>query len=462
MSWRGSELAPLPMPEEMVQWWLAHISEQLGDDDVGRCLESLVPLVQRLSDNFVAEEGSRALDRYGSQRDMLLAYGAFFFPQTFARVQFPLAELCLARGWRPGALSERRPLRLLDWGAGLGAASLGAIHWLRHGMHREMPDAMMSSVTSTPDTTHDNPSGLNDNSVMSIEADVVELASESLKRYQGLAEALAWSDCTWRWLQGDLRRPEGFASLQDRSWDLILASFSLNEAFEPSGDNGSDVSSFVHWMQWQLQHLAPDGLLLVLEPASEVSCRRLVQARDQLVATGEARVWAPCLHQQACPMGGVEGSWCHEVRHWSVPDHLQWLNRHMHRALSHLKFGFLALGCHEPAITTPGSFGDKEAEQVQAALTMRLVAPMTHKKGRWLTTGCAANGELWPLEIQQRQLSASTKALFKQSERGDLMALYGKAEAIEALSPHPHTGLIRVARDMALASYPGDGFPQGS
>lgn len=394
-------LSLLPYPTWIEDWWLSWACREMKLSEPADCLEQLAPQVQALSDRFITEEGRRALGLYGDEDALLLAYGLFFFPQTFSRVQFPLLE-ALFRGWAP---PEGRPLRILDLGAGLGSASLGA--------------AMLLG--------HHHPS-------LDVHVDIVEHAAKSIRWGQSLVAARPASFSSWVWetQRHDMRRwEEPFATTQ--TWDLIIASFSLNEAYE-----GRPLEEAYEWLTRTAARLAPGGLLLVLEPASQVSCERLEGLRDQVAAAGERAIWGPCLHEQACPLLATGESYCHEVRSWKVPDSLRWLNRKMYRNIESLRYGFLMLGQEAPRLLQRQSF------------CMRMIAPMIKKKGRWIGAGCGGDGRHWSLELQTRHIDAELKRALKFIERGDLIRLSvaGMDEeeqgTQESFPSHPSTGWVRT------------------
>src|SRR5690606_407732 len=95
---------------------------ETGETEVERCLSGFVPIVERLSDLFTTDRRTD-FGSYGDDRRLLLAYGLFFYPQTYTRVQFPLLEASR----RAGAFPKTGPLRVLDLGTGSGAALAGAV-----------------------------------------------------------------------------------------------------------------------------------------------------------------------------------------------------------------------------------------------------------------------------------------------------------------------------------------------
>ena len=55
---------------------------------------------------------------------------------------------------------------------------------------------------------------------------------------------------------------------------------------------------------------ATGGMLVLVEPGSRAGYRRILLARDRLVAAG-ARVAAPCPGPEPCPVAGSRMTWCH-------------------------------------------------------------------------------------------------------------------------------------------------------
>ena len=51
-------------------------------------------------------------------------------------------------------------------------------------------------------------------------------------------------------------------------------------------------------------------LLIIVEPGTKNGYRRILDARDRIIAAGWQLV-APCPHQAGCPLAGQERDWCH-------------------------------------------------------------------------------------------------------------------------------------------------------
>jgi SAM-dependent methyltransferase len=357
-------------PPELERAWLDMAAEVLGTESDLRTLDRLAPLAADLSDVFTTERQAGFRD-YAASRDHWLAYGAFFFPQTFIRMRFVLEECLSGRGWRPHPRSD--PVRLLDLGAGTGAATAAALATLgsRAGSRRLEVIAVDASETAL---------GL--------------LRSLHKRRSSGLHAAH---------LDTRVGSMGGF----DRAgtggrWDLITVSFALNEALESAAPDAAE-----RWVREALSHLAPGGLLVMLEPALHTACERMERLRDVVSAQRLARIVAPCPHHLPCPMLPMPETWCHDVRHWRVPESVEYINRRLQHSVQHLKFCFLALAA-EP---TPG--GDPRGVGY-----CRVVAPMTEPRGRICTFGCGADGLIHPYETQTRDLDHGARHVARRLDRG--------------------------------------------
>lgn len=398
-------------PEWLEAWWVEQVRRHMSWASGSLELDRLAPVVQALSDQFV-DETHPPFAAYDHDVQTLLAYGLFFFPQTFVRTQWPVLELLRFRNWQP---PTQRPLRILDLGAGLGGASLGVISALL---------ALYPSISSS-----------------TIHLTAVDHGTQNLHWLQRMVQELSphWPNVCldirhedlWRYghdqkqvspdLTPNIKKPgshhrttllkEGEpkswpkeGKILEDPWDLVISSFALTEIFR--GQTGSNMW---HWLRGVLQRLDPDGLLLILEPASQDSCERLEDIRDRIAAEGEFHLWGPCLHQRSCPLLAFGQSWCHEVREWKAPDSLHFLNRKLFRDTQVLRFGFLMVGKQPPVAS---SFPKH---------TFRLISPVLKRKGHRLATGCSAEGNRLQIEIFQRDLERDQISVLEQMERGNLL-----------------------------------------
>lgn len=355
-------------PSELESWWLDFACSATGEADHVEALRRLEGIAAGLSDAFTVARPGVFTD-YTSDPLALASYGIFFFPQTFARVGFVMIE-CLERG----LFSDKSvPLNILDLGCGPGASLLSAAGLLRgRKLKLHAVDHAVKSLAA----------------LKQLFADCKEL----------------WPGAELETLVGDIRNQE-----PPGSFDLILASFVLNEMFPEDED-----SKAAEWVKIQLQRLPPGGCFVILEPAGAGTCGRLQRLRDIVAADPSYSILAPCCHHRRCPVELGDPSFCHDVRSWPVPDSVNLINRRMFRSVHHLKYGLLAVQ-RAPAAA-------KSVED-EAALVLRLVGPVSREKGRLAARGCCADGTLRKIEVLTRGLSRQQVDVLTALERGDRLRM---------------------------------------
>lgn len=353
-------------PDVLEAAWLQQAMPVSGARDPQAAVDRLEGAAGSLSDAFTTGRDPDFAG-YRSRPRALAAYGLFFFPRAYARTRLVLRECRAAGELPPGAGS----LRVLDLGAGTGAAGLAALQELS-GWCPDVP----------------------------VELDMVDSAREGMALARPVVEAgrALWPRARVREVVADARtyRP-------DAPVDLILCSFALNEWVEQ--DPLFPVSE---WVEGLLGQLRPGGWLVLLEPALHTAVERMEKLRDVLAASGRVRIMAPCPHHGPCPMLSGRRGWCHEVRTWNGPESLRRINRRLRRDVHLLKYSFLALAADPPP--------------VQPASWMRLVSPVKKEKGKYVLHGCGGDGCLHRYEWMTRHLEPEEKEQSEALERGDRIA----------------------------------------
>lgn len=200
---------------------------------------------RRLSDAYRAQGETRV----ARTAEDAAAYAATRAPATFAAVGAVLEEVRARRpGWQPRSV--------LDVGAGPGVAS-----WAALTVWPEIERATL--VEAEPEMA----------------AVGRELAREG-------PAALAAAE----WRIGDVLEASG-------SYDLVVASYVLNELAEPRVD---DVAGSV-WAR-------TGDTLVVVEPGTSLGYRRVLAARTAAISGGGFTL-APCPHDAPCPLEPPD--WCH-------------------------------------------------------------------------------------------------------------------------------------------------------
>ena len=370
----------LAYPESAEAFWVGQAemaAERAGDE----ALERLTPAVAHLSDLFTTERPDRDFPDYFADPRLLAAYGVFFLPQSFTRTSFALAQVCGLRGWRPATPAPA----ILDLGCGPGSCGVAAAHRLRQ-------------------------LGIN-----GIRLTGVDRSPSALAAMESFGGAVLGADATVRTRIGDASRPDTWP---EGRFDLIVAGFVLNEMPQ------LDAPALLRWFGELKARLAPDGLILILEPALRLTAERLQRLSDA-VAVGKMTRVAPELDARPDPQLGAGEHWSHETRAWDAPASAGFVNRHLHRDLREVRFSFAA-------------FSDASLEPLPPGLA-RLISDVQIIKGllRFVTI---REGRIESVEVPTRGLS--------KHEVKKLAARFGRGDIVR--HPHPAAPRLRLADHQEL------------
>ncbi|MGE0868784.1 MAG: small ribosomal subunit Rsm22 family protein [Kofleriaceae bacterium] len=294
------------------------------------------------------------------QRGDLAARAAFFTIADAMKIAVPLGELA-----GRGALPARRPLRVLDIGAGCGAMSLGMIATL---------DPSIPLEITALDQSRD--------ALAIARAAVAAFASA-----RGTAVTYA-------------ARTQDVGTLPTSTFDLVMIGSVLNEL--PEADRLTIVEQ-------SLAALADDGAVIVIEPALRDTSRALHAVRDAIIARGTGHVFAPCTRTVApCPALADDRDWCHEDRPLQLPPRTAELARLTHLRDGGMKFSYLVVRKTALAL-------------VDAAGAWRVVSAPMPAKGRLELIGCGALGRV-PLRLLRRHRAPGNRS-FERADRGDVLII---------------------------------------
>jgi ribosomal protein RSM22 (predicted rRNA methylase) len=309
--------------------------------------------------------------RYTSERERLSSKGtgdlaaraAFFTIADAMKVAIPLTELA-----NRGAIPPRRPLRIVDLGAGCGALALGTV------------------ATLASDATG---GAMFDFLLVDRDVDALRIAAAALRGFapQRGCEASITT------------RVADVTSTVIPACDLILAGTVLNELPE---------ASRLPLVQRALASLADDGALVIIEPALRDTTRALHVLRDAAIAAGIS-VFAPCTRTLApCPMLENPSDWCHEDRPVTFPPRTAELARLTHLRDAGLKFSYMVLRKQPLAL-------------VERPNAWRVVSEQLPAKGKLELYGCSNAGRV-PLRLLRRNRSDANRA-FERAQRGDVIVV---------------------------------------
>jgi SAM-dependent methyltransferase len=397
----------LPLPRPLEPAW-----ESLLTRLTRRAVQpqALGLMVERMSRRYLGEKVELA------RGDELVARTRFWFPRDVHKVARPVFELV-----RAGALPDR-PLRVLDVGAGLGATSLGLLRALgeQHAAGVRVPRVELLRVVDQ-------------------DAEVLELLRQ-LAEQATAAGLLPGPLPTLETRAGDLTEPAAFAE-PTAPFDLVLVGSALVEVTRALGDEEARGAAIAAHLARLIETapLAPDGTLLVIEPATRPETRALHRARAALIEQGYA-IFAPCTHPGVCPMLARERDWCHEDLPVDLPPWLVPVAREAGLRWQGLTFSYLVVQ------RAPGrSVG--EVLRAPDLVPVRLVSAPRVSKGKTEAFACGPfPGESTGPRVMQ--LDRDTKGLTKDAltlarcARGDVVGL-----STETAAQANESGSVRVGAD---------------
>jgi len=377
-------------PNWLEAFWLKQALSDHPDDCQLRAYE---PAIQALTDLFTTHRPLVFKDYTHEQ--LAIAYGLFFYPQTFTRTCYPLAEAVELSQWKP----QQVPMHILDLGCGLGAAGLAAALWF------------------------------NSRSQCPIQLTAIDHSSQALSYLKAIHTLPQHQAIQLQTHIGDLRQLKTLEAIKHQQ-DLIILSFAWNEAFQHT-----PVRQQNQYIRYLRSCLTPEGLLLIIEPATAHAATHLQNLADHAVAQADWYRWGPGFSPK--PFAFISPkNWPHEVRSWEAPDSLSYLNRRLFRDLKVLKFHYALLGLQPPQPHLPHDPGD----------CIRLVSPLTSLKGKFVFQGLSLDGDILSYELPTRSLAPVDFKLLSMIERGDWLHILDK----ENLKSHNH---FRIAESSCIQHY---------
>jgi len=236
------------------------------------------------------------------------AYLNYFLPVNLSKIQVLLDEMPVQQA--------DEIFSVLDIGSGPGTGALTVLDWW-HGQ---------GSV-----------SGL---SVVAVDRSMAaHRQAESLwSKYCRTADVTGTSLQTCK---ADVERTGWIKEVEPRApFHLIILANCLNEIHAEATDPIAMRSRLVTEL---LALLAPQGTIMIVEPALRETSRALHQVRDRLLQAKCCNIYSPCLHENNCPALVKPDDWCHEERAWEPPASIQEIDGEVGFIKDALKFSYLLL-----------------------------------------------------------------------------------------------------------------------
>ena len=322
-------------------------------------------------------ERERLAERPTDPRADLAARALFFTLADEPKIGVPLAEL---RG--RDALPARRPLRVVDIGAGCGALSLGLAARISEPLELTLIDR---------------------------DADALAIAARVLRRCAPHAQVTT--------IVGDITRTPL------PPVELVLIGSALNEL--PDAQRLPLVTRSLAALA------ADDGAVIAIEPALRETSRALHELRDAVLAAGAAHVFAPCTRRGApCPALADPSDWCHEDRTVRLDPRVAELARVTHLRDAGLKFSYLVLRrSPHPLVEAGGT-------------AWRVVSAAHAPKGKLELYGCSDAGRV-ELRLLRRNRADGNRA-FERAERGNVLVVDGAEATADRVEITAATTVTRV------------------
>lgn len=351
-------MSKIDYPAELEAYWLDVARAETRATSARDALHRLLPDIVRLADRFTTARPpatAAAAAPYLRDTRACAAYSLYFAPQTYARLSHILAEL-------PPFPETAQPLRVLDLGAGTGAAA-----WALLDQLGPRPVALTAWDHSRP-------------------------ALRCLRDQFAALRHARWPDATLRTNPAVL---EEFSAGAEK-FDVVLLHFILNEL--PAEARRLALTRAA-------RALAPGGRLILCEPLVHDDGDYMRGLRAHALEDLHLHLLAPCPHARACPLEGP----CHDVRTWKLSPALQTLNSVLHRDLRHLAYAFLVLAPED----LPAS----------GSMRARVVGSPTHAKGHTLCPACCSDGLIHRLQLLHRDFDTAGRKELRHLERGQLLPL---------------------------------------
>ncbi|MSO22176.1 MAG: hypothetical protein EXQ58_02745 [Acidobacteria bacterium] len=382
-------------------------------------LEEIGRAVARLSDLYTRD---RADLRHNllQEPDLRLAYLAYFLPSNFLKIKAILHEI-----WLHPEVKRLFPerLRILDLGCGPGTQLLGCLDFLSR--HLRSPEGIECVGVDSLESNLEDARYLFERLAADLSASTGEtqptLERVGLPNGPSLVDSrrdrTRWSLKTYR---GDVSRP---LKLQGTSpFDFIIMGNVLNELF--IGDDqriekrGRRIAALIR--DW----LAPNGFLILMEPALRETSRDLHRVRDRLLDMLPLTVYSPCVHSQPCPAValGCTSDWCHEDHAWQTPAWIRQIDERIGLRKSSLKYSYvvfnqMGLSIRDVALgVTPSNAQAFPAENQ----VWRVVSETLEERGKAAAYLCGLEGRFRVTRLNKHASPAN--ADFALLDRGQVVS----------------------------------------
>ena len=204
-------------------------------------------------------------------------------------------------------------------------------------------------------------------------------------------------------------------------FDFIIMGNVLNELFTSDEQRTEKRSRRVATLiqDW----IAPNGFVILMEPALKETSRDLLRVRDRLLEMLPLTVYSPCVHNQPCPAValGCTSDWCHEDRSWQTPSWIRQIDDRTGLRKNSLKYSYvvlnrMGLSIRDAALVeTPSDAPALPAEHQ----VWRVVSERLEERGKSAAYLCGAEGRFRVTRLNKHASPAN--ADFALLDRGQVV-----------------------------------------
>jgi len=357
-----------------------------------------------LSAFFTSQRVARPRD-YFATPDQRAAYLAYFLPANYSKLHAIFDEMNSLlipqlREAAGGGNDPRRQFRLLDLGAGPGTMTLAALEYL----HAASPESTLRFFA------------LDSNQEM---LKTCRQLFHCVREQFGIKEQQARLETLAAPLPDTLLHSSRSSELGG-PFHLIVLGNVWNELVDAGQLSPAEQ---IRMTQALLSRLHPEGALVLIEPALRETSRALHFLHDVILEQiPGANVFAPCVHQCACPCvaPGKEKDWCHIEFEWKPTDRIRAIDRRIGNRKDALKFSYLVLRKDGKNVLDL-----KRASAAPGGVysCWRVVSELMVEKGKRRAFLCGTAGR-FPFTRLDRHETSDNEA-FGNLVRGDIVKITG-------------------------------------
>jgi len=351
----------------------------LGPDQIDKVtIKNIASRVLRLSD-LLTRYRNRLPALYLKDKTLREAYIYYFLPVNMVKIFLPLNELYI----HPGGFFQKDKLHILDIGCGPGTAILGILEFFHHLVpERYRPFLQFTAV----DPIKEN----------------LEQAEILFKRLQKRLSIPASLET----FQSEIEKIHLFDM---GPFDVIIM---MNLLSEIDPDHPQKIVRRARLTGNVAERfLAPQGSLIIIEPAMRITSREMLHVRDQLLRK-KFTIYSPCIAGIPCPALERERDWCHEDIPWEAPEIIKEIDKLTGLKKESIKFSYFILR------KDPGSLIDIYGPDI-----WRVVSEPLKSKGKLEFYICGPQGR-YPVTRLDRDRT-DRNCMFDKLQRGSIVRFHG-------------------------------------